>query len=1239
MAGPGDIGTAFLKISPDTTGLNARMAAYFKSSDWGKLGKLGGAALGAGIAAGGAAKALYEIGEQFDAVSDKIRVRTGATGKELGKLERDFKNVVKSVPADIDAAGEAIAGLNQRLGLSGKPLRAISKQMTELSRITETDVSTNVQSVARAFGDWEVKTRDQSETLDFFFKAAQSSGSEVATLAEQVVQFGAPLRQLGFGLEESTAMFALFEKAGVNTTTMVPGLKLALSSFLEEGIDPKKGLLATFEGIQDGTIKATEAIDIFGKRAGPDMVEAIQQGRFEFDDFTASLNRNKETIREAGRDTMDFSEHWMKFKNNVLVGLEPLASDVFGAVGDEMKKLTRIMSDKDLSGEEKFEAIRDRIVDLFSKLVENAAEAAPKIVGALVEGVVSAWDDMNPLAKLFTAGTLISLIGRSKIIQSGLAVGGLLGSGVATGAAAGATGGAAAKGGLAGGILSKLKTVGGRIPLIAAGAFAGNEILNGISGRIAEGSSDIFEALEAKGDVSLFDKIGNIDSKILGSGGDDWWGALPEQEAAQSLLDDMKAIQAAGEGMSFDEIGEFRKRLAAIPGISEDAKDAFSDFLQTAAHKASWKDISHNAWMIGNDLEHGWTEKMRRAADISERELENLRQLLTDKPRKGVKALNSAMEDGVDSIKDAMKEGEVSSRKGLDLINDLLLKRLALYGFEGPDASKILKATNDDGSTNPGGLQRGGMILGGTSFGDSVPAMLERKEGVLNRNAVKGLGGSSFVDWANKKWPRFQKGGNVGVPPGGFPDADGALPGMDALAYVLKQKFGLGVTDGARAAGTLTSSGNVSDHTWGGAIDVSNGITTPQMDAAHSWLQGTLGPAIKQMLYRTMVGGNHFDHIHVALQEQYARSAAAVMRLIGSGAFTGAGVGGFNLKLPRFETAFPVFGPAAAGLSKVAAGLEKEIAGRVGSAGGMLGGTHPSEGSFGKEALISLWKRVNPGVGNPNLMAAIALAESSGNPAANGPPDGRGLWQIEWPIWSSALGKFGNPFNAAANAKMAGEILKQQGLNAWVVYNTGAHQQFMQKGGMAGVETPVGSAQEAPSPPTAPPSSASERTARRRPLSPAATSAHQRSSSTSTALRLAGDRERCSSLSTMRTRFWTANGLKLTATSTRWRGIGDEAADRRRRDASDLPNNRTMPIDPDQITPGIQSIYDEVRSRLGDNWIRDTAKTLSFEVTEEGDIVMHTGANYSLTRGKDEMEGNDPRHRAPRMRRTFDTDR
>lgn len=99
-------------------------------------------------------------------------------------------------------------------------------------------------------------------------------------------------------------------------------------------------------------------------------------------------------------------------------------------------------------------------------------------------------------------------------------------------------------------------------------------------------------------------------------------------------------------------------------------------------------------------------------------------------------------------------------------------------------------------------------------------------------------------------------------------------------------------------------------------------------------------------------------------------------------------------------------------------------------------------GVYGKDELADLWRRANPGLGDANLMVAIALAESSGDPdAANGPY--HGLWQV---------GPDGS-FDPLTNAREAGDKLRTQGLRAWEAYTNGAYKKFTGGGGILGAIT------------------------------------------------------------------------------------------------------------------------------------------------------------------------------------------
>lgn len=347
-----------------------------------------GAAIGAvAVAAGVAGKQLYDLGVQFDDAYDTIRVGTGATGRELGRLKKTFRDVAKDVPSDFQDVGTAIADLNTRLGLTGKPLERMAEDLLHVSQMTGDDLQGNIKAVARSFVDWEITIPKQSRALDGLFRLSQASGASISELADSVQRFGSPLRQLGFTFEEAAAMFANFERAGVNTQTMVPGLKLAISNLTRPtdalaaqmkqlGIEagkPDVALRQIFKllGRQSNLSQIDKtglAMDVFGKRAGADMAEAIKQGRFELETFLGIM-RDGDTIGKAADDSYDFAENMKIFGNNVKMIVEPAASDLLTTLS-EVSKVLADQPDADKKGAKifdwlkKFYALGDKVTRL-----------------------------------------------------------------------------------------------------------------------------------------------------------------------------------------------------------------------------------------------------------------------------------------------------------------------------------------------------------------------------------------------------------------------------------------------------------------------------------------------------------------------------------------------------------------------------------------------------------------------------------------------------------------------------------------------------------------------------------------------------------------------------------------------------------------------------------------------------------------------------------------------------------
>jgi len=315
-----------------------------KLGDFGKtVGKVGGAGvLAVGTLAAGAGVALYKLGASFDDAYDKIRVGTGATGLVLDTLKDDFKNVVSSVPTDFGKASDALGQLFQRTGTAGPELQKLAGQMLELSRITETDLTTNIKSSQDAFNAWGVTVKNQPGLLDEMFRASQATGVSVADIGAQIAEAQPQLKSMGFSFERSAALAATLGAAGSSLSDVMPAMGKAMAVAAKQGKSAAKVFGDTFEAIKKAptaTAAAGVALTVFGAKAGPKLAEMIRSGKLSYEDLLKTMQNGGETIIGAGKETQDFSEKWTLLKNRVLVGLEPLAMKVFDAVGKAMDRV------------------------------------------------------------------------------------------------------------------------------------------------------------------------------------------------------------------------------------------------------------------------------------------------------------------------------------------------------------------------------------------------------------------------------------------------------------------------------------------------------------------------------------------------------------------------------------------------------------------------------------------------------------------------------------------------------------------------------------------------------------------------------------------------------------------------------------------------------------------------------------------------------------------------------------
>lgn len=285
----------------------------FKDSD----GSLDAFSVALGNLASGAVTAIInKLGElagavkdaylEFDSGRDAVVKATGATGEAADELAKSMTNVSRKVKGDFATIGSAVGEVNTRFGYTGEELENTTEQFMKFAEITGMDATKAVQTVSKAMNNAGIDSSKYSEVLDEIAIAAQASGISAEKLTENLTKYGSQTRAAGLNTKESIALFAQFEKSGVNAEMALGGLKTAVKTWSDEGKNSRIEFQRTIQDIKDSpnVLEATQkAIDVFGSKAGTELADAIHSGRFEYSEFLDIVKGSEGTVSATYDET------------------------------------------------------------------------------------------------------------------------------------------------------------------------------------------------------------------------------------------------------------------------------------------------------------------------------------------------------------------------------------------------------------------------------------------------------------------------------------------------------------------------------------------------------------------------------------------------------------------------------------------------------------------------------------------------------------------------------------------------------------------------------------------------------------------------------------------------------------------------------------------------------------------------------------------------------------------------
>lgn len=420
-----------------------------KMQDIGKSVMNAGTAITKGVtvpitAAGAASVVAWK---EVDGAMDVIIKKTGASGKPLEEMKKSAENIATTIPTSFETAATAIGEVNTRFGLTGTELESLSTKFVKFADLNDKDVSSSVDSVQKAMAAMNIDVKDAGVFLDTLNVAAQTSGIDVDTLTSSIVSNAAAFDGMGLSAGDVVGLLSNVEKSGVDTSTVMTGLKKAMQKATKEG-KPASQALSEVEAAIKGAGTETEAtkiaMELFGNKAGPAIAKAVRDGQISFEAMGTSLDDYAGSVESTFENTLDPLDKVDVVMNQLKAtgaSIVEASAPMIQAALEKLSSVVKTLSDR-------WNGLDDNTKQMVIKFALAAAAVGPLVVG--LGGMI------------LTVGKVTT--GFGKIVGAIQGAGGLIG---------------AISGG--GGLIAKLGALAtGFGPLLAGGAIVAGVVAGGV---------------------------------------------------------------------------------------------------------------------------------------------------------------------------------------------------------------------------------------------------------------------------------------------------------------------------------------------------------------------------------------------------------------------------------------------------------------------------------------------------------------------------------------------------------------------------------------------------------------------------------------------------------------------------------------------------------------------------------------------------------------------------------------
>ena len=279
--------------------------------------------------------AAIKITADFERELSKLKGISGATGKDLDKLERQARNLGATTAYTATEVVQLQVEL-AKLGFSTGEILNSTGGVLDLAAGLGVDLASAAQltgSTLRAFG---FDTAQTGKVVDVLASSATSSALDFEKLRESLSYVAPVAAQLGYSLEETVAMLGKLADSGISGSKAGTSLRQIFLELTKEGIT----LEQAFERTDFAFNKTASALDLVKKRALPAFL-VLKNGAEDTKKLTEGL-KNSEGAANKLRLTMEDNAwgDWKKLLSVISDAAITLGQSVDGPLRKALQGLT-----------------------------------------------------------------------------------------------------------------------------------------------------------------------------------------------------------------------------------------------------------------------------------------------------------------------------------------------------------------------------------------------------------------------------------------------------------------------------------------------------------------------------------------------------------------------------------------------------------------------------------------------------------------------------------------------------------------------------------------------------------------------------------------------------------------------------------------------------------------------------------------------------------------------------------